>query len=119
MGVPKFYRWLSERYPMLNYSCDAGNVPIIDNLYLDMNGVIHNCSHGAGTDVNTRMTEDEMVRANEPRTIAAATCMHANPASERRSGLSRTIAPARARSPVSHPPALPDARGRGPPPSRD
>ena len=49
MGVPKFYRWLSERYPMLNYSCDAGNVPIIDNLYLDMNGVIHNCSHGAGT----------------------------------------------------------------------
>ena len=60
MGVPKFYRWLSERYPMLNYSCDAGNVPIIDNLYLDMNGVIHNCSHGAGTDVNTRMTEEEV-----------------------------------------------------------
>jgi hypothetical protein len=25
-----------------------------------MNGVIHNCSHGAGTDVNTRMTEDEV-----------------------------------------------------------
>ena len=63
MGVPKFYRWLSERYPMLNHSCDAGTVPIIDNLYLDMNGVIHNCSHGAGTDVNTRMTEDE-VRVN-------------------------------------------------------
>ena len=60
MGVPKFYRWLSERYPMLNHSCDAGTVPIIDNLYLDMNGVIHNCSHGAGTDVNTRMTEDEV-----------------------------------------------------------
>eukprot|EP00227_Mantoniella_beaufortii_P001303 CAMPEP_0197618544 /NCGR_PEP_ID=MMETSP1326-20131121/61589_1 /TAXON_ID=1155430 /ORGANISM="Genus nov. species nov., Strain RCC2288" /LENGTH=324 /DNA_ID=CAMNT_0043187443 /DNA_START=325 /DNA_END=1297 /DNA_ORIENTATION=- len=61
MGVPKFYRWLSERYPMLNQSCDAGSLPIIDNLYLDMNGVIHNCSHGAGTDINTRMTEDEMM----------------------------------------------------------
>ena len=60
MGVPKFYRWLSERYPMLNHTCDAGTVPIIDNLYLDMNGVIHNCSHGAGTDANTRMTEDEI-----------------------------------------------------------
>ena len=59
MGVPKFYRWLSERYPMLNHTCDAGTVPIIDNLYLDMNGVIHNCSHGAGTDANTRMTEDD------------------------------------------------------------
>ena len=26
-----------------------------------MNGVIHNCSHGAGTDTNTRMTEEEMM----------------------------------------------------------
>ena len=120
MGVPKFYRWLSERYPMLNYSCDAGNVPIIDNLYLDMNGVIHNCSHGAGTDVNTRMTEDEMVRANEPRTIAAATCMQTPRASDGAVSPGRSPPrardPPRARSPVSHPPALPDARGRGPPP---
>ena len=26
-----------------------------------MNGVIHNCSHGAGTDVNTRMSEEDMM----------------------------------------------------------
>ena len=103
MGVPKFYRWLSERYPMLNYSCDAGNVPIIDNLYLDMNGVIHNCSHGAGTDVNTRMTEDEMVRANEPRTIAAATCEPRERATERSLSDDRSRARAilRARAPRS------------------
>jgi hypothetical protein len=30
-------------------------------LLADMNGVIHNCSHGSDTDINTRMTEDEMV----------------------------------------------------------
>ena len=126
MGVPKFYRWLSERYPMLNYSCDAGNVPIIDNLYLDMNGVIHNCSHGAGTDVNTRMTEDEMVRANETaddRRGDVHACKPRERATERSLSddrpRARAILRARARSPVSHAPARPDARGRGPPPARD
>jgi 5'-3' exoribonuclease 1 len=46
MGVPKFFRWLSERYPLINQTVDLINVgPIIDNLYLDMNGIIHNCTH--------------------------------------------------------------------------
>ena len=61
MGVPKFFRWLAERYPLLQQEIAGNQIPGIDNLYLDMNGVIHNCSHGAGTDVNTRMTEDEMM----------------------------------------------------------
>ena len=39
--------------------------------YLDMNGVIHNCSHGAGTDVNTRMTE---VRPTAGQSDAATCC---------------------------------------------
>ena len=84
MGVPKFYRWLSERYPMLNQTCDAGTVPIIDNLYLDMNGVIHNCSHGAGTDVNTRMTEDEVRFIDATRAKRDSKCPSPRRSSSRR-----------------------------------
>lgn len=73
MGVPKFFRWLSERYPKINQrfasfpneeTClghfqelppppvlppdplaTCGLPPPIDRLYIDMNGVIHGCSH--------------------------------------------------------------------------
>ena len=58
-GIPKFYRWLSERYPLINQPGGATVVPIIDNFYLDMNGIIHNCTHGNNPDV--KLTEDEMV----------------------------------------------------------
>ncbi|KAL3148586.1 hypothetical protein ABBQ38_014017 [Trebouxia sp. C0009 RCD-2024] len=59
MGIPKFYRWLSERYPLLNQPTDVGETPLVDNLYLDMNGIIHNCTHG--NDPGTKLTEEEMV----------------------------------------------------------
>lgn len=46
MGIGRFYRWLSERYPLINEEIDASSIPEFDNLYLDMNGILHNCSHG-------------------------------------------------------------------------
>lgn len=59
-GIPKFYRWLSERYPLLNMPVTATEAPPeIDNLYLDMNGIIHNCTHA--NDPNLKLTETEMV----------------------------------------------------------
>jgi 5'-3' exoribonuclease 1 len=46
MGVPKFYRWMSERYPLINQLISTAAVlPEFDNFYLDMNGIIHACSH--------------------------------------------------------------------------
>ena len=60
VGIPKFYRWLSERYPLVNQPGGATVVPVIDNFYLDMNGIVHNCTHG--NDPDTKLTEEEMIK---------------------------------------------------------
>ncbi|KAH6773008.1 hypothetical protein C2S51_011412 [Perilla frutescens var. frutescens] len=47
MGVPSFYRWLVNKYPKIVSDAAAGgeNPPEFDNMYLDMNGIIHPCFH--------------------------------------------------------------------------
>ena len=60
MGVPKFYRWLSERYPCLSEVVKEHQIPEFDNLYLDMNGIIHNCSHPNDDDPHFRITEEKI-----------------------------------------------------------
>jgi XRN 5'-3' exonuclease N-terminus len=58
-GVPKFFRWLAERYPLTLQKYQDGAGVAIDNLYLDMNGIIHNCTHANEAKVDA--TEEEMV----------------------------------------------------------
>lgn len=65
MGIPKFFRWISERYPLTSQLITPNSIPTFDNLYLDMNGIIHNCSHPPSTDgdVHYRITEEQIVLA--------------------------------------------------------
>src|SRR5271170_5534793 len=60
MGVPKFFRWMSERYPAISQLIAENRIPEFDCLYLDMNGIIHNCTHNESDSITFRMTEDKM-----------------------------------------------------------
>lgn len=60
MGVPKFFRWLSERYPAISQLIAENRIPEFDCLYLDMNGIIHNCTHSESDSPTFRMTEEKM-----------------------------------------------------------
>ncbi|CAH0556696.1 unnamed protein product [Brassicogethes aeneus] len=60
MGVPKFFRYISERYPCLSELVKEYQLPEFDNLYLDMNGIIHNCSHPDDNNPHFRITEEKI-----------------------------------------------------------
>ncbi|KAK6965733.1 5p-3p exoribonuclease 1-like isoform X2 [Biomphalaria glabrata] len=62
MGVPKFYRWISERYPCLSEVVKEFQLPDFDNLYLDMNGIIHVCSHPEDDNPHFRITEEKIFK---------------------------------------------------------
>ncbi|KAK9478364.1 XRN 5'-3' exonuclease N-terminus-domain-containing protein [Lipomyces japonicus] len=77
MGVPALFRWLSKKYPKIispvieEPDVDVNGVPFpadyskpnpngeLDNLYLDMNGIVHPCSHPENKPPPE--TEDEMM----------------------------------------------------------
>ena len=76
MGVPAFFKWLTMRYPKIliearedleigfnideliikNFGVDE-RMPPIDNLYFDMNGIIHPCAHPEDRDAPTSLAE--------------------------------------------------------------
>lgn len=80
MGVPALFRWLSQKYPKIISQVieekpevvDGQEIPVnmagpnpngeeVDNLYLDMNGIVHPCSHPEDRPPPT--SENEMMLA--------------------------------------------------------
>ncbi|XP_044577629.1 5'-3' exoribonuclease 1 isoform X2 [Cotesia glomerata] len=62
MGVPKFARFICERYPCIIELLNEYQIPEFDNLYLDMNGIIHCCSHPNDADAQFRITEETIFK---------------------------------------------------------
>jgi len=65
LGIPKMFRWLTDQYPnIIRDRLEEGlsEDVAVDNFYLDMNGIIHPCTHGNSEDGFVYLDETAMFK---------------------------------------------------------
>ena len=61
-GIPKMFRYLTDQYPDIVTEVGLTDDLSVDNLYLDMNGIIHPCTHGNAQDGIVMLDETAMFK---------------------------------------------------------
>jgi len=58
------FRWLTDQYPNINRRLSEGlsDDKVVDAFYLDMNGIIHPCTHGNNQDEIVVLDETAMFK---------------------------------------------------------
>lgn len=51
MGIPKFYRYVAQRWPLASQQVNENVIPEFDNMYLDMNSIVHMSTHANAENV--------------------------------------------------------------------
>ena len=60
MGIPKFYRWLTERYPLALQPIGTRSPVVYETLFLDLNSIIHCCAHPFNETVRNCLSMEEI-----------------------------------------------------------
>ncbi|PXF46409.1 5'-3' exoribonuclease 4 [Gracilariopsis chorda] len=63
MGIPKMFRFLTDRYPLILQRLDEDHV--FDYFYLDMNGIIHQCTHPSDFEIAIENLDEMFARIFE------------------------------------------------------
>ncbi|CAN8071157.1 unnamed protein product [Agarophyton chilense] len=63
MGIPKMFRFLTDRYPLILQRLDEDHV--FDHFYLDMNGIIHQCTHPSDNEIAIEKLDEMFSRIFE------------------------------------------------------